>query len=129
MGWQFLNSCLKIFAMNTHNCANLIYVVNSIHKHVHILWTLSLRSLEWYFNIQLKDSGLSYCQNKVEMHDTKFITGNVCMYSVHLCLYMFSFHFSLNCSKNDCYNIQVSSVCMAEMPNSALYFIRYIIFS
>lgn len=77
MGCQFLNSCLKISAMNTHNCANLIYVVNSIH--VHLLWTLSPRSLEWYYNIQLKDSGLSYYQNKVEMHDTKFITGT-CLY-------------------------------------------------
>lgn len=99
MGCQFLNSCLKISAMNTHNCANLIYVVNSIH--VNVLWTLSPRSLTRLqnYNIQLKDSGLLIIRTKLKCMTPNLLLVHVCMYSVHLCLDMFSFEFSLNCVK------------------------------
>lgn len=124
MGCQFLNSCLKISAMNTHNCANFIYVVNSIH--VHVLWTLSPRSLEWYYNIQLKDSGLLIIRTKLKCMTPNLLLVHVCMYSVHLCLDMFSFEFSLNCVENNC-NVQVSLVCMVEMQNSTSYFMHHIL--
>lgn len=124
MGCQFLNSCLKISAMNTHNCANLIYVVNSIH--VNVLWTLSPRSLEWYYNIQLKDSGLLIIRTKLKCMTPNLLLVHVCMYSVHLCLDMFSFEFSFNCVENNC-NVQVSLVCLVEMQNSTSYFMYHIL--
>lgn len=126
MGCQFLNSCLKISAMNTHNCANLIYVVNSIH--VNVLWTLSPRSLTRLqnYNIQLKDSGLLIIRTKLKCMTPNLLLVRVCMYSVHLCLAMFSFEFSLNCVENNC-NVQVSLVCMVEMQNSTSYFMLHIL--
>lgn len=73
-----------------------------------------------------KIQGFLIIRTKLKCMTPNLLLVHVCMYSVHLCLDMFSFEFSLNCVENNC-NVQVSLVCMVEMQNSTSYFMYHIL--